>query len=220
MLSKCVHTEWMRACSVASDSWWPHGLWPARVLSPWSFPGKNTGVGCHFLLQGIFPTQGTNPYLLHLLHWHSESKYQAENTLSVKKNSKLKPSVFPTGGHRVSGFPFVWLTPVSTVGFWTWSPSPSKKCCGSALVHNGYYLPPQRFPSERWKQLLLILFAFNFLSTLPWGPEQAWERLSAVRPVTQERIQTITLDLHQLVSFLHRPFLSNFSTQSFCFQLM
>ena len=32
---------------------------------PWDFPGKNTGMGCHFLLQGIFPTQGSNPGLLH-----------------------------------------------------------------------------------------------------------------------------------------------------------
>ena len=32
---------------------------------PWDFPGKNTGVGCHFLLQGIFPTQGLNPGLPH-----------------------------------------------------------------------------------------------------------------------------------------------------------
>ena len=32
-------------------------------------PGKNTGVDCHALLQGIFPTQGLNPCLLHLLHW-------------------------------------------------------------------------------------------------------------------------------------------------------
>ena len=30
----------------------PHGLWPAGVLCPWNSPGKNTGVGCHFLLQG------------------------------------------------------------------------------------------------------------------------------------------------------------------------
>ena len=32
-----------------------------KLPCPWSFPGKNTGVGCHFLLQGIFPTQGSNP---------------------------------------------------------------------------------------------------------------------------------------------------------------
>ena len=43
----------------------PHGLYPTRLLCPWDFPGKNTGVGCHFLLQGIFPTQGSNPSLLH-----------------------------------------------------------------------------------------------------------------------------------------------------------
>ena len=34
------------------------------ILFPWDFPGKNTGVGCHFLLWGIFPTQGSNPGLL------------------------------------------------------------------------------------------------------------------------------------------------------------
>ena len=36
-------------------------------------PGKNTGVGCHALLQGIFPTQGSNPSLLRLLHWQTGS---------------------------------------------------------------------------------------------------------------------------------------------------
>ena len=36
----------------------PHELKPTRFLCPWNFPGKNTKVGCHFLVQGIFPTQG------------------------------------------------------------------------------------------------------------------------------------------------------------------
>ena len=44
------------------------GLQPARLLCPWNSPGKNTRVGCYFLLQGIFPTQGSNPCLLYLLH--------------------------------------------------------------------------------------------------------------------------------------------------------
>ena len=52
--------------SVMSSSLRPHGLQPARFLCPWNSPGKNTGVGCHFLLQGIFLTQGLNPCLLHL----------------------------------------------------------------------------------------------------------------------------------------------------------
>ena len=50
-----------------SDSMWPHGLWPTRLLCPWDSPGQNTGVGCHSLLQGIFPTQGSNPSLLYWL---------------------------------------------------------------------------------------------------------------------------------------------------------
>ena len=43
------------------------------MVCPWNSPGKNTGVGCHSLLQGIFPTQGLNPRLLHLLHWQEDS---------------------------------------------------------------------------------------------------------------------------------------------------
>ena len=63
----------MRACvlvtSVTSNSLRLYGLVPASLLCPWDSPGKNTGVGSHFLLQGIFPTQGSNPSILCLLHW-------------------------------------------------------------------------------------------------------------------------------------------------------
>ena len=48
-----------------SDSLWLHGLSPTRLLHPWNFLGKSTGVGCHFLFQRIFPTQGSNLGLLH-----------------------------------------------------------------------------------------------------------------------------------------------------------
>ena len=51
--------------SVVSDSLQPHGLKPTRLLCPWDFPGKDIGVSCYFLLQGIFPTEGSNPGLLH-----------------------------------------------------------------------------------------------------------------------------------------------------------
>ena len=60
-------------CSVMSDSLRPRGPWPTCLLCPWDFPGKNTGAGCHFLLQGIFQTQGSNPHLLHVLHWPADS---------------------------------------------------------------------------------------------------------------------------------------------------
>ena len=55
-----------------------HRRQPTRLLCPWDSPGKNTGVGCHFLLQGIFLTQETNLGLLHcrhILYWlHYEGK--------------------------------------------------------------------------------------------------------------------------------------------------
>ena len=60
-------------CSVVSNSLWPHGLKPTRLLCPWNFSGKNTGAGCHFLLKGIFPIQGSNLCLWPLQHWQADS---------------------------------------------------------------------------------------------------------------------------------------------------
>ena len=62
----------------------PYGVYPARILCPWDFPGQNTGVGCRFLLQGIFPTQGSRLRLLHwqadLYHWATrEAQYVCSN---------------------------------------------------------------------------------------------------------------------------------------------
>ena len=51
---------WSESHSVVSDSLQTYGL-----HSPWNFPGQNTGAGSLSLLQGIFPTQGSNPGLLH-----------------------------------------------------------------------------------------------------------------------------------------------------------
>ena len=50
---------------------------------PWNFPGKNNGVGCHSLLQGIFPTQGSNPGLLHCRQILYHLSYQG-NTMSCE----------------------------------------------------------------------------------------------------------------------------------------
>ena len=63
----------LQSRSVMSDSLLPYGLQPIRFLCPWDSPGKNTGVCCYILLQRIFPTQGSNPHLLHLLHWQVDS---------------------------------------------------------------------------------------------------------------------------------------------------
>ena len=83
-----------------SDSLRPHRQQPTRLLCPWDSPGKNTGVGCHFPLQRIFLTQGSNPGLLyyrqilhHLSHQGRPIKheflecpsafYSSDNTLEL-----------------------------------------------------------------------------------------------------------------------------------------
>ena len=57
------------SCSVMSDYFaTPWTASHQAPLCPWDYPGKNTGMDCHFLLQGILPTQGSNPHLLCLMH--------------------------------------------------------------------------------------------------------------------------------------------------------
>ena len=97
--STCVHTS----CSVVSDSSQPCGLHPARLLCPWDSPGKNTGVGCHSLLQGIFLTLGLKGVIVSFLnhpHWAVDlqtlpAKSQAGNfrhscTLKIFRNTEVR----------------------------------------------------------------------------------------------------------------------------------
>ena len=77
----CLEGKWKWSCSVVSNSLWPHGLWPTKLLCPWDSPGKSTGVGCHFLLQRIFLTQGLNlglPHFRQMLYHLSHQGSQIE----------------------------------------------------------------------------------------------------------------------------------------------
>ena len=71
--------------SLAESDLWPRGRQSARLLCPWDSPGKNTGVDCHFLFQGILLNWGLNPGLLHF----RQTLYQLNYTGSPlgKKNS-------------------------------------------------------------------------------------------------------------------------------------
>ena len=69
LMEPSVYQEYVHACLVVSDSLQPH-QGPLSMGFPRQEP---TGVGCHFLLQGIFPTQGSNPCLLNLPHWQAGS---------------------------------------------------------------------------------------------------------------------------------------------------
>ena len=67
--SVCVCAQSLSLASLFATPWTIANQAPLSM----AFSGKNTGAGCHFLLQGIFPTQGLNPHLLHLLHWQADS---------------------------------------------------------------------------------------------------------------------------------------------------
>ena len=80
----CVHAKSLQSCLTLQ----PHGLQPARLLCQWDSPGKNIGVGCHALLQGILPTQESNPCLLDLLHlagrfFTTSATYVAANDIVI-----------------------------------------------------------------------------------------------------------------------------------------
>ena len=67
ILSYSTFLKW--SCSVMSDSLQPHGLQPPRLLRPWNFPGKSSGVGCHFLLQKWLINLETQSFLkVHLFY--------------------------------------------------------------------------------------------------------------------------------------------------------
>ena len=79
---------------------------PTRLLCPWDFPGKSTGVGCHSLLQGIFPTQGLNLGLPHyrqmLLPFEPPGKSNKQtnksNNLWLLKEHMLERNIFSNCG--------------------------------------------------------------------------------------------------------------------------
>ena len=106
LFSNCLHLSWHLVCVSVIQLYLTlriHGLQPTRLLCPWNSPGKNTGVGCHFLLPGIFPTQGLNPGLPHcrqILYCLSHQKspwYSPSNSWSLLP---LAPSLPFSLGNR------------------------------------------------------------------------------------------------------------------------
>ena len=97
---------------VVSDSLRRHGLQPTRLLRPWNSPGKSTGVGCHFLLQGIFLTQGSNLGLLHCRRCY----------INISNNHQFFGLLLNQGSY-FSSFSFIWVSlSVSNFSlFRTWS---------------------------------------------------------------------------------------------------
>ena len=83
-------------CARACPTLQPHEQACQAPLSM-DFPDKNTGVGCHFLLQGIFPAQQSNPGLLRLLHWQVEHHPGSPDTLGVLKEFHSSGCIISSG---------------------------------------------------------------------------------------------------------------------------
>ena len=89
-------------CSVVFNSLGPQG--PDRFLCPWESPGKNTRGDCHFLLQEIFQTQGSNPRPLYLLHRQVDSYYCATWEAPRIRMGDLKRLLCPGGPQGLAWF--------------------------------------------------------------------------------------------------------------------
>ena len=115
---------------VTSDSLWPDGLLPTRILSPWDSLRKNTSVGCHALLWVTFPTQESNLCLLHLLHW------QADSLPSEPPGTKQETFVYCWFLHFLLWSVLlnkVWLPSVTTSSKWKFPESPSSISSRAAM---------------------------------------------------------------------------------------
>ena len=108
------HSDCVLSHSTVSNSLRPQGLWPAR-LCPWNFPRKNTGVGYHFLLQGIFPTQGLNPGPLRCLPWQVGSLPLSHLGIPLIHQVHLK-----SPQERFLHPPDQWATSVPCTPIWAW----------------------------------------------------------------------------------------------------
>ena len=131
---------WKWSSLVVSNSLWPNGLWPTTLLCPWDFPGKSTGVGCHFLLQRIFPTQGSNsgvPHcrqmLYHLNHQGSLNCMSLYSNLGFPGDSVVKN---PTANAGDTGD--AALIPGSGRSPGGGNGNPLHSCGGNSIDRGGY----------------------------------------------------------------------------------
>ena len=109
-MSLCMHAQ---SCPTLFDPMFCSPPSSSVLEFLWNFPGKNTGVGCHFLLQGIFLTQGSNPSLLCLLHWQSDSLPLHHLRTQVKRWMEVGGGTSDTEEREMTGIKMpsnaVWL---------------------------------------------------------------------------------------------------------------
>ena len=131
------------SCSIVSSSLPPHGLFPARLLCPWNYPGE-----IHSFLQGIFLTQGS---ILYSLHWQVDS-YSLSH-LGIPLFHSVVTYSFRLGSNEI--FPFVILC---TYSIWHLSITMSLTLTSSYCVINSHWRWMLRFYNLTFQCISTILF--------------------------------------------------------------
>ena len=134
--------------SVLFDS--PHGLKPIGLLCPWDSPGKSTGASSHSFLQGIFPTQGLNPSLLHFRWILYHMNHQGSPTWCVPS---ITSSVHGRDPMRCASFVFYLKTKEADIRRKKHSQAtlaePDSNPSVRITLHR-VYVPPLLYPSLCW----------------------------------------------------------------------
>ena len=142
----CVSVCVCISCSVVSDSSWSHGTIAHQASLSMGFRGKNTGVGCHFLLQGIFPSEGLNPCLLQCRWILYCLSHQVSPFLGYMKVLKIA---------------LLWLYFTCSSSRWNQPPS----------ITHYYMMKPRNFPGGSFLMLYLLaifMLKMSTMSILKW----------------------------------------------------
>ena len=155
-------------CSAVSDSLWPRGLQINRLLCPWNSPGKNTGVGCHFILQGIFGTQGLNPCVLCVLHWQADY-LPTEPPGSPAWGSFPMSWLFTSGGQSIGASASTSVLPMHIQGWFPLGVTGliSLLCKGLSKVFSSTTVQKHQFFSAQpslWSNSYLCMLLLNHFS--------------------------------------------------------
>ena len=202
-----VISQWCYCCCLVYKSYpillEPHGLQLTRLLCLWDSPGKNTGMGCHFLLQQIFPTQGSN-----LLHWQVDSSplsHRESLTMCtyIKLTCKKKINMYTLKIYIFSQE--IWFLPfdyyhlfLAVLDLHGWVgcslAAAGSFSCGGAQTAELQWV--ERAAQSLWCTCLVALSRWN-----PPGP-----RMEPVSPALAGRFLATRAGLHSF-SFLFKPYL-------------